>query len=371
MTKSDRQARVLAINEELRNALGQAKSENRALTSEENTRMDALRNERAELMEEIELERSTRVLESMKVNDNEVRSAIEFANAVIESMNTRKPIEVRSAIDYSGAEPVIPVSIGDIIAPLEKGMIFDKVGCKVQTGLKGDWKYPVVAAIEASVAGETASVSDTTLTLSKVTASPRRCSLSVAVSNNALNGGDPELKGIVLAQLTEGLKRLINKWMFQEAAIASGVYGVFHGSNIETKTYAHNGHPSYADIMGLKGAVDANGVAQDGTAAFIMSAAMKAYLEATPKTATYGDRMICENGMINGIPVFTSEYVGSGYIKFGYFSYALVGIFGDPAILVDPYTLATTNQVRFVINAGIDIKAARQEAFGVLCEADS
>ena len=58
--------------------------------------------------------------------------------------------------------------------------------------------------------------------------------------------------------------------------------------------------------------------------------------------------------------------MGVASIEFGYFSYALVGQFGNTEVIVDPFTKATSNSVRFILNTDFDIKAARPEAFGIL-----
>ena len=71
------------------------------------------------------------------------------------------------------------------------------------------------------------------------------------------------------------------------------------------------------------------------------------------------------------VPVYVTEYAPKNAVEFGYFSYALVGQFGEMDIVVDPYTKATSNSVRFVLNTDFDIKAARAEAFGILKSANA
>ena len=131
------------------------------------------------------------------------------------------------------------------------------------------------------------------------------------------------------------------------------------------------GKPTYAEILALKAAVDSTGVRPDDTAAYVMTNAMRAVLEATPKGANAAAGMICENDRINGVPVYVTEYAPKNAVEFGYFSYALVGQFGEMDIVVDPYTKATSNSVRFVLNTDFDIKAARAEAFGILKSANA
>lgn len=291
---------------------------------------------------------------------------VAFTEAVNDAIVSRKAIvlhEERDLINAAGAEGVTPVTLGDIIEPLEKGTIMDKVGCKIQYGLEGAWKYPVVSYIEAAIAGESAEISDSAITIGKVEPNPQRVALSIAVTNKALAMGGSTLREIVLHQLAMGVTRLVNKWMLAPANVSTGVGGLFVSPST-TKTTTGVKTVTYAEIQALRGAVDAHGVVPDSTAAYVMSAATAALLRATLRGNA--DRMIIEDDKIDGIPVFISEYVGDATIEYGYFSYAMVGFFGDSNIVVDPFTLATSNQVRFVLNTHVDIKAARPEAFGKL-----
>ena len=49
------------------------------------------------------------------------------------------------------AAPMIPTTIGDIIEPLEKGLIVNKLGIKMQYGLIGELMFPTLAAVEATI----------------------------------------------------------------------------------------------------------------------------------------------------------------------------------------------------------------------------
>lgn len=308
------------------------------------------------------LESNTNNLKSPKMEKRNLGEV--FTAQVREALNSHEAIAVAETREYiSGTEAgnVAAVTIGDIIEPLEKGMILDKLGCKVQYGLEGDWKYPVVAAIEASVAGEVADVSDSEITLSKVEPDPQRVSLSIAVSNKAMAKGGDTLRDIVIRQLGLGVQRLLNDWMFKPSAIATGVNGLFVSPSYTGTTAANTGF-TWADVNNLRAGVDANGCVPDETAAYVMSNAMAAALRATARGS--GDRMVLEGNEIDGVPVFITEYAPANTLYFGYFSYAMVGQFGDMSILVDPYTLSKNNQTRFVLNTHFDIKAARAQAFG-------
>ena len=78
----------------------------------------------------------------------------------------------RAFQDSTTVTPLVPLTIAEIIEPLEKGLILDNIGAKMQYGMVGTWQFPIVAAIEATLEDENAEVSDTTIDISKISPSP-------------------------------------------------------------------------------------------------------------------------------------------------------------------------------------------------------
>ena len=371
MKKNTIQVRFFAAKEELRGIYAKAKNENRALTEDEAKKVAEVRGTLEELQAEMLIESCERASAVIKANGGSEEKAAEFRQAfnkaVIEASQNGQPIPLRASnlIDKADAQPLVELTIGDIIGPLEKGMVLDKVGCKIQTGLTEDWAYPVVEAVEASVAGETVAVSDSDIELSAVKPTPQRVAISVPVTRTAMVMTNNRLYDVVVSSLRLAIQRTLNKWMFSNAAVVSGVTGPFVAP---TTTLTYSGAaPTYKEICNLVGSVDATGIVPGPTAAFVMNNTTKAALKATPRGS--GDRMVIENDMIDGVPVFVTEYAPANTVYFGYFSYCLVGQFGDSNLIVDPYTLAKKNQVQFTLNTFFDIKAARAQAFGKLAKA--
>jgi HK97 family phage major capsid protein len=371
MTKKDLRTRFAEVKQQIVDIYSAASKENRGLTDAESADVEILKRELSEINADQMIEAAERAaarvagVTGSESRANEVRSL--FAQSVrdaIKNGGTDNSIQLRAAslIDKADAQPLVALTIGDIIGPLEKGMVLDKVGCHIQTGLTDDWAYPVVEAVEATVAGETVAISDSDLDISAVKPTPQRVAVTVPVTRTALAMTDDRLYEIVTSSLQKAIQRTLNNWMFSRTAIASGINGLFvTPTTVEKFTTA----PTYADICGLVGSVDATGIVPSATAAFVMNNAMRAVLKSTPRVAG-GERMIIENDMIDGVPVFVTEYASANVIEYGYFSYALVGQFGDSTLIVDPYTLAKKNQVQFTLNSFWDIKPARAQAFGVL-----
>ena len=370
MTKKDLRTRFAEVKQQINEIYAAAKNENRGLTEIESADVANLKREVSEINADMMIESAERAaarvacVTGSETHANEVRS--HFANAIREAINkggVENTIQLRASalVDKADAQPLVALTIGDIIGPLEKGMVLDKVGCHIQTGLTDDWAYPVVEAVEASVAGESVAISDSDIEISAVKPTPTRVAVSVPVTRTALAMTDDRLYEIVTSSLQKAIQRTLNKWMFARTAIASGVNGLF----VAPTTVKSATAVTYAEVCGLVGAVDSTGIVPSASAAFVMSNAMRATLKATPRAAG-GDRMVIENDMIDGVPVFVTEYAPANTIYYGYFNYALVGQFGDSTLIVDPYSLAKKNQVQFTLNSFWDIKAARPQAFGAL-----
>lgn len=382
MRKEVRKARVRIA--EIHTRLGEMADalelQKRSMTPEEVSEKEALVQEK-----EILQLRAERMISNEPVAESEMRIESAFAGAVASFVHNRSLPEGCEGImngnsieipltragssiiqDTSTVGPLIPITIGEIIQPLEKGLILSLVGCRMQYGLVGDWVLPVVAGIEATIEDENAEVADSKIDITSIKPSPKRVSLAIPVSNRAIDQSNNALREIVTTQMTMGLHRLLNKWMFQTTKItAKASDGCFvKAAATPAVVTAAGALFGWKDVVALKGSVLKTGIVFDGTAGYVCSASTYAELESTPKDAGSG-LMILENGKINGFPVFMTEYIGEDVLGFGVFNYELVGQFGKMHMIVDPYTGAKKNLVYFVLNTDFDMLTVRTEAFGI------
>lgn len=359
--------RIEAISAEIRSIM--ASNDERGFDEARQEQVAALKRERLELEEQAAQQRLAALTLALNANASRQQRA-DALREFIETSQGRPGIQQLTLRDANtvvsnGVTGFAPLSIGDIIAPLERGIHFDELGCKIQYNLNGDWIYPVLAAIDASIAGENVAISDTAVSISSVQPTPKRVSLGVSISREALNRSSMQLLDVLTNLVNEGVRRCISSRLFAASAVSGSINGPFTAPGT-SRTFGGE-RPGYRQLVALKGAVDATGVVPDASAAYIMSAALKAELEATPITA--GDaRAIITDGRINGVPVFASEYVPAQTVYFGYFSYVLIGQFGEFVLGIDASSkeVMKSNQIAIITNSQWDIKAARPEAFGVL-----
>ena len=245
----------------------------------------------------------------------------------------------------------IPLSIQDLIKPLEAELVYNKVGLKVQTGVRGKIQWPVLDnSIEVSVGGELDAVDTKVLEFDKITTTPYKLGISVEVSNEAINDEAFDLTALIIEQIGRGTGRTLNKRLL--ALSAPSVKGDFVGplvSHKQTVTFA-GAVPTYAELKAIKGKVLASNASMAGFC-YIMDAAMYSALEATPKDAGSG-RFVIEGGKIDGDVIFITDLTEyANKVVCGCFAYEALNQHGTTHFIVDPYTQAKKNITVFTLNA--------------------
>lgn len=293
-------------------------------------------------------------------------------------------VMAREAMVVTDAEAMVPLTISDIIGPLEEGLILKTVGIKLQTGLAGDYVSPVVGKIEASFADEAAALTDSEIPVSKLKPTPKRVGVTVSVSSQLINQTQGVALDVVKQQIPMAVTRTLNKVMFSPTEVNTTVRGPFAvikkadakgqllsalTTKAKKKACSHlkfaGAVPTYKELLAMKGIVLAKGVINDGTAAYVMDEYMKATLESTPRDEGSG-LMIVEDGRIAGIPVFCTNEIDeedSDHIGFGIWSYELLGQFGEQRFVVDPVSGAKNDVTILTLNGDWSMTTARAEAF--------
>lgn len=366
---------IALIKEQMRNLLSGAKSENRSLTEDEQTKFNDLLSRKNQLT----IDEALRSLEADKVANLGVNKRAMFAKALYDVCNHRSLSEYGDFADAKGlnfsiraetpvvndtttAASMIPVTIGDVIKPLEKGLIIHKLGLKMQYGLVGELVFPTLGAFEATIEGENTKLNATKLDIGNLKAKPWRVGVSVPVSNDAIDQTNDALFDITIEQLSLAVSRILNKVMFSSTKVGKASNGVFVK---ETANVEYDGALTFDHVVSLETDVmDAGVDVSDGTAAYICNPKVYGKLKTT-RIEAGSPEMVLKDGMMNGYPVYMTNYMGVDELGFGVFSNAGVGQWGKIRLTVDDISMADTNETKFTHNSKYDIIVARPEAFAI------
>lgn len=367
---------IALLKEQMRVMLSTAKDEKRNLTEPEQEKFNDLLARKNQLA----IDESLRSLESDRSNIPNVDKKAVFAKAVFDVFNNRSLAAYGGFADSKGitfatraegaavttdtaaAASMIPTTIGDVIKPLEKGLIINKLGIKMQYGLTGELLFPTLAAVEATIEGENTKLNPTKLDIGNIKAKPWRVGMYIPVSNDAIDQTNDALFDITVEQLSLSVARLLNKIMFSSEKIGSASNGVFVKAkpNVEYET-----NLTFEDIVSLETDVmDANIDVSDGTAAYVCSPKVYGKLKTT-RIEAGSPEMVLKDGMMNGYPVLMTNYMKADELGFGVFSNCGVGQWGKIRLTIDDKALAETNETKFVLNSKYDIIVARPEAFAI------
>lgn len=362
------------INIRMNEILDKAQAENRKMNEVEEREYNTLQSEFVRLGRELSLNADMVVSLKNKPNNEKSMNTL-LREALIEAKKSGKTEfvlqrEINTTLTI-GEGGLIPVSVKDVVEPLEKGLIYGEVGIPVQTGVVGNIQWPILGGVEAEIVGETVELTDKELDLSKINAKKVRVGISFTVSNQAINNADVDLVALIQNQARMGLARTLNRVAFSHENFTGDFHGPFAGAKAQV-TFAGN-TPTLKELLAMKGAVAAEGVQMIGFC-YVMSEAMKAKLEATSVDEGSG-KMIIENGRIAGAyPVFTTEYINYGadgskegveYIAAGVFAYLPLNQHGELRMVVDPYTQAKKDCVVITLNSDWSMTTLRKEAFAL------
>ena len=370
--RSDMLAKREALNIKMNEVSDKAAAEKRELSAEENVEYQHAQSEFNKLSREIAMNND--MVNFMAQNKEGVKSQNQQMREFLQNARKAGGAEVVLQREAPILQPdmetggMIPLHIQDIVPPLEMGLIFDKVGIPVQTGVSGNIQWPVMGTCEAEIQDENVALNDTDIDFTKITAKHVRVGISIPVSNQAINDANTDLVTLIKDSMHKAIARTLNRVTFSHENFHGSLHGPFAGA--KAKGTFGGAVPTFAELLKMKGAVAGEGVEMIGFC-YVMSEAMKATLEATPIDAGSG-RMIIENGCIAGYPVFCTNFINYGsdklkdtveHVGAGCWGYMPVNQHGEARLVVDPYTQAKKDVTVVTLNADWSMTTLKNEAF--------
>lgn len=361
MTEKQRLDKIAELKSEMRSLLELAEVEKRDLNQDEQTTFDKLDSEVRMHNNYFRATEIGRQEENVAIDIKEI-FARNLADA-IESGNKSTKIEIRTNIPINSADvaDTIPVLYKDVLNALEPKLILNQVGVKMQSNVQGEPVWPTVGSVEAQILGENAELDDKSIDFSKISASPKRAGITLRLSRRAINQSNLNLYNIVVEKIADAIAMLLNKWLVSPTPIATDCKGVF--AKDASAIIPMSKQPFLDEVVGLETTVlnsNVNGM----KGLYVIGTAMRGRLKTKPIAPNHPAMVLVGNEM-NGYPVVTSNLIPADYIGFGFFEYAVLSQFGNFSLIVDPYTLATKNEVRFTGNSEYDITVLRPEAFAL------
>ena len=275
----------------------------------------------------------------------------------------------KRAIDQ-GASAIAPTSVGSYVDSLQASGLYNRVGLNNLGTVAADTVLPIAGGSTVAWAGEVAAAADGGADFGKVTLTPKRLTGYANLSNVILAQNGTAAEASVMNDLGRNMATQIDAAMFGSANVASapGCIALTAGVLTFTESVTAGGAGMTEDMLtAIQTIADNHGL--DGNLAFVnnwgMYSNLKAGVQVTGVYPAYvDDRLMGYPGYFSSAPATAGgPPITSADGIFGDFSRLYMASFGPSNILVDPYSRATNNEVRLVMNNHMDWGVASGASF--------
>lgn len=384
-----------------------AKTEQRALTEEENAELGQNQIRNAEINIEIE----QRELENRSAGAPHAQATERFmlSRCIRNMMNGRAQSESDAAILDHAAEQhrlsvsqtpdergiVIPMNLEkraaltasnevktrvlideeqqEMLLPLQSALVLARAGARFMTGLQGDIYWPEMSNANVFWEAENADAKDGAPTFKKgTTYKPLRLTAYVDISKQLLVQENASVEAYVRQAIATAIAQKLEVTAFAKDTAANTPAGMFVTANLNASI---KGDMTWANIVAMETEADTKN-ALFGNLAYIMHPALIGKAKTTVKDASGAGGFIFTgngDGQLNGYKALRTNNIPKGLqtgtnefgIVFGNWQDFFLGQWGGIELLVDPYTQALKGTVRLIVNSYWNMGIIRKESFTI------
>ena len=364
MTKVELQARNRELQSKMAELNDKAYKESREFTEDEQREWNALSREK--LLNEGELRSMLTERELAKFEEHKNKGEM-FREMLRECKDSGKAREIllTSGTNSSGtsnttanvnASGAIELTIHEMIPTLHEGLELPE-SLRVVTGVTGNEVWPVsVNDVEMEEVGEIEAINEQALDFTNIKVQSRRVSLSVGISNKAIDNAAFDIVGFVLYKVAKAWEIYFAKKNYSHAAW-TGNKGAFSEVTPETVTFDNNIGAVIDEKFG-----EIAELGFDDLGVVVLSPRMEAKLKHTFEGNGVAAHAIIENGLCCGHPYVSTKHInyklnGSNkyvkdtdeYIGIGLFQYLPIQQHGLVRQTVDATSAAVAKANKTVV----------------------
>lgn len=282
--------------------------------------------------------------------------------------------------DATFAGNLVQNTIGEVVEYLYPRTVLRDLGANFITGLRDGFDLiNQDGAATATWEGEVDAGAETNPTVAKTAVRPKRLGAYTIFSKQLVNQAVLDVENWVRAELGIAVGQALEVAAINGSGTAPIPRGILNISGIGDVAGGTNGAvPTWGNMVGLETAINAAN-AQMGRRAYLTTPGVNGLLKEVKKDAGSGI-FINDGGMVNGYPMLFTSNVPSTLDKgtssgvchaviFGNWEELYVMQWGGIDLVVNPYSLDTTSQVRVTINTWWDIAVRHKESFAAMQDA--
>lgn len=362
----------------------QEAAKDRAFSADEKTKIEAIKNDIADVDQKIEiqntldLENSNSVKKEFSKDEKNLNKELNIFKAISDYVAGKqqtgaekeaieegiKELKNSGAGNYDDAI-VIPTFIlsqnatttssdlthtkqANDLSVHNSELVINRLGVRVYEGLNGKFDVPSMSELTATYADEDSTQDDITISDSKATLNPRFLPATHSFTREYLNQTSPSVQAQQLAQFQFALDRAEELALFTELSGLTAMSG--YSGSLTGMTWT--------DLIKMQSEVNFGN-------AYVTNRKLMAYLK-TKSTDTGSGRFVWQNDMIDGYNAFASNQVYDNQIYFGDWKEAAIGRWGGLIILRDPFSNKRKGLIDIQIARISDVEVVNSAAFAVI-----
>jgi len=282
--------------------------------------------------------------------------------------------------DATFAGNLVQNTIGEVVEYLHPRTVLRDLGATVISGLRDGFDLiNQDGAATATWEGEVDANAETNPTVAKTAVRPKRLGAYTIFSKQLVNQAVLDVENWVRTELGISVGQALEIAAINGSGTPPIPTGILNVSGIGDVAGGANGLiPTWGNLVELETDINAAN-APMGRRAYLTTPGVNGLLKTVKKDAGSGI-FINENGMVNGYPMLFTSNVPSTLTKgtssgvchaiiFANWEELYVMQWGGIDLVVNPYSLDTTSQVRVTINSWWDIAVRHKESFSAMQDA--
>lgn len=273
----------------------------------------------------------------------------------------------------------------EFVDVLRNQLVLNKMGVRVLGGLTSNIAIPrkSVASTISNVT-EAAQYTATNPNTTQITLSPKRVGASVPYTKQALIQSSLDVEAMLRDDLAAGIAVMIDNLGLNGSGTAPAPRGLINQSGIGAVVGGTSGaQVAWSHLVGLESACANVNAEPDALAGYILNTKTRGWMKQTQK-ATYlpylwdinqpgqpvnGYRSAVTNNMVSNGTKGTASGITSSLAFSSDWSNFILALFGGLDIVVDPYSLADSGQIKLTANQFIDVALRNPACFAVMTDA--
>jgi HK97 family phage major capsid protein/HK97 family phage prohead protease len=268
---------------------------------------------------------------------------------------------------FSAAGALVGTNLmsGSLIELLRNNMVVMAMGARSMSGLSGNVAIPrVTGGGTASWLSESGTVTAVDQAVGQVSLTPHRLAAATSYTYQLLAQSSLDVEAFVRNDLMAVLALAKDKAAIVGTGSAGQPLGICNSSNLSTSvTLANAGTMTYAEAVRFQTNVNTNN-ALDGSLGYLTTKAVKGGTKVTAKFSSTGVP-VWEGDSVDGYKALASNQLTgvAATVLFGNWGDLIVADWSGNEVVVDPYSLSTSGQVRIVFHQLTDVAIRHPESF--------